>query len=180
MKQLFVLMLACVWLTACDKIKPVRDVDESMSDTLHYAYKAKFTSDFEIDNPKYAKIVLEIAKAYEENKLNVVRDAFADTVMADFYDGSSFRCPRDTLLQAITNARSQFASVTTIYAMWVSLQPRGRDDAWVSTWCRETDVLKDSTKQSMFLDENWQFNKDGKIIYMMQNARKPRVGNAGK
>jgi hypothetical protein len=181
MRQFLMLAFVCVVFTACDKIKPIEGGGDGMgSDTLHYAFKAQYTSDFEIGNPKYAKIVLDVAKAYQQNDLATMRDAFADTVMADFADGSSFRGPKDSLIKAVTDARSGFDSVKTVYGMWVSLQPRGRDEAWVATWCRETDILKDGTRQTMFLDENWQFNKDGKISYMMQNARKPHPVNAAK
>jgi len=181
MKHLFVLALACAMLTACDKIKPISEVDNSSSmDTMQYAYKARYTHNFEIGNPKYAQIVLNVAKAYETNTMASVRDAFADTVLVDFYDGSSFRGPKDSLIKTITDARSQFASVTTIYGLWVSLQPKGKDEAWVFTWCRETDVMKDSTKQATFFDENWQFNAEGKISYMVQNARKPHPADANR
>ncbi len=145
------------------------------NDTTGYAYKAKYTSDFEIGNPKFAKIVLEIDKNFDDNTLANSVNAFADTVMVDLADGSSFRGPKDSLIKAITAQRSSYATVSTIYAMWVTLKPKGRDETWVSTWGRETDVKADSTKESAFLDESWRFNKEGKVDYIMQNTRKPHA-----
>jgi len=50
-----------------------------------------------------------------------------------------------------------------------------KDETWVCVWGKETDTNSKNKVDSTYLQENWMFNKDGKISYMGQFAAKPVV-----
>ena len=49
-----------------------------------------------------------------------------------------------------------------------TLKPKGKDETWVCVWGKEVDTHKDGKMDSTYLNENWMFNKDGKVAYMSQ------------
>ena len=64
------------------------------------------------------------------------------------------------------------ASATESVDAVVVLKNKGKDESWVCVWGKEVDVMKDGKKDSTFLNENWMFNKDGKVSVIRQYAAK--------
>ena len=145
---------------------------KALADTITYPYKPSYGADFDLGDPKYAKIILEIWKDFDDNTLTNHRDAFADTMAAGLMDGSDFYGPSDSMLAHMAAYRGSLASASSTVATWVTLKPKDKERVWVSVWGMSTEVQKNGSKDSTFLNESWMFNKDGKIVYMEQLARK--------
>jgi len=166
---MFVLFTTCQTSTGYDT---KTDTTKVAADTITYPYKPSYGADFDLGDPKYAKIILEIWKDFDDNTLTNHRAAFADTMAAGLMDGSDFYGPSDSMLAHMAAYRGSLASATSKVATWVTLKPKGKQQVWVSIWGQSTEVQKDGSKDSLFLNESWMFNKDGKIVYMEQLSRK--------
>jgi len=138
---------------------------------LTYAYTPTYTSDFEIGDPKYAQTVLDLWKDYDNNTFDNHKDMFADSVYMDFSDGSSFAGTRDSMISMMKGYRTSLGTATSTVITWTTLKPKGKDETWVCIWGKEIDE-KNGKKDSLNLNENWMFNKDGKISYMTQYTQK--------
>ena len=175
MQKIFIAIIACTLFAACQQSNSgtaKTDSTKAAADTITYPYTPTYGADFELGDPKYAKIILDIWKDFDNNTLTNHRDAFADTVAVDLIDGHSFYGSRDSMLANIAAFRGSLASATSKVATWVTLKQRGKNAVWVSVWGMEVDVQKDGSKDSTTLNESWMFNKDGKIVYMEQLSRK--------
>ena len=67
---------------------------------------------------------------------------------------------------SLKNAVSSVEVVTT-------LKPKGKDETWVCVWGKEVDTHNNGKMDSVYLNENWMFNKDGKVAYMSQFQSAP-------
>lgn len=178
MKRAF-FMAAAILFAACNsgntnstESAPTKDTSASVSNApLTYAYTATYGSDFEIGDPKYAQIVLDLWKDFDNNTLANHKDVFADSVYVDFAEGGHFAGTRDTLISMMTAHRTSLGNVTDEVVAWTTIKPKGKDETWVIVWGKETDE-KNGKKDSVNLNENWMFNKDGKISFMTQYAQK--------
>lgn len=166
----------CV-LAACNSAGTKTDATIGDSSTaaapatsLTYAYTPTYSADFEMGDPKYAQTVLDIWKDYDNNTFDNHKDAFADSVYLDFNDGNKFAGTRDSLISMIKGYRTSLGTATSSVDGWVTLKPKGKDETWVCIWGKEIDE-KNGKKDSINLNENWLFNKDGKITYMTQYAQ---------
>ena len=180
MKKVSYSFMALCFFAACNSGES-KSSDAATNDTsktsaataapLTYAYTPTYSSDFEIGDPKYAQIILDIWKDFDNNTLANHKDAFADSVNAEFAEGGHFAGTRDTLISMITAERTSLGTATDEVIAWTTLKPKGKDETWVIIWGKEIDE-KNGKKDSINLNENWMFNKDGKISFMTQYAQK--------
>jgi hypothetical protein len=101
------------------------------------------------------------------------KDAFADSVTIDLADGSTVKGTRDSVLNSVKSYRASLISAVSSIDVVVPLKPRDKEESWVCVWGKEVDVDKKNKKDSSYLNENWMFNKDGKIAYMGQYHATP-------
>jgi len=176
MKKVSFIGMALCLLAACNSSE-TKSTDATTSDSsasattnaasLTYAYTPTYSSDFEIGDPKYAQIILDIWKDYDDNTFDKHKDAFADSVYLDFSSGDHFAGTRDSLISMMKQYRTSLGTATSDVIAWTTLKPKGKDETWVVLWGKEIDE-KNGKKDSLNLNENWMFNKDGKISYMTQ------------
>jgi len=138
----------------------------SKVDSTVYPYKATYSSSFDIGKPEGAKTVLDLWKAYEDNKLADTRNMWADSVELQF-ENATFRGTRDSVVAAGTRARSQFTSVTDSIDAWTPLHSNDRNEDWVAVWGREMSVDKKGRRDTADIHEIWLL-KDGKVKFMSQ------------
>ncbi len=138
-----------------------------------YAYPVAYSSDFTIGDSKYAQMVLELWKDFDNNTFDNHKDYFADSVNMDFPDGSTMGGTRDSIIAGAKAFRSSLKNVTSSIEAITTLKPKGKDETWVCVWGKEVDTHKDGKMDSVYHNENWMFNKDGKIVYMSQYDAKP-------
>ena len=145
------------------KAKPAMDMD--------YPYKAEYSSDFEIGDPAHAKSVLQLWKDFDDNTLDR-NDMFADSIVMQFADGYMMR-GKDSVMAGAKAYRASLTSVSSQIDAWVPLYARDRDQHWVAIWGVTMETKQDGTTEKMDVQEIWQFNEDGKVVFMKQFAAKP-------
>jgi len=121
-----------------------------------------------------AQSVLAAWKDYDNNTLQNSAGIFADSVMMFHADGTVFSGKKDSAIAITAKFRSSITSATSSVAAVVVLKTKGKDDTWVCIWGKEVDVMKDGKKDSTLLNENWMFNKDGKVAVIRQLAAKEK------
>jgi len=173
--SLFILCMlaACNSATTSDSTKDTT-VATSSNENVTYAYTPTYSADFEIGDSKYAQTVLELWKDYDNNTFDNHKDAFADSVRFDFPDGSNMSGPRDSIIAGAKAYRSSFKNAVSSIAAVTTLKPKGKDETWVCVWGTEVDTHNDGKVDSINYNENWMFNKDGKIAYMEQLDAHPQ------
>jgi hypothetical protein len=185
MKQLFTAACALCVLAACnnattstsstDTTANTATVTTDQSQNVSYAYPVEYSSDFIIGDPKYAQTVLELWKDYDDNAFDRHADAFADSVTMDLSDGTGFmNSPKDSVLKSVKAYRSSLKNAVSSVEVVTALKPKGKDETWVCVWGREVDTHKDGKMDSVYYNENWMFNKDGKVAYMSQYQATPK------
>ena len=167
------LFAATAIFTACKEEKKEEVTEKKETATaITLPYSVAY-SDFEIGDKKYAKMVLDAWKDYDNNTLQNSAGIFADSVTMILADGSKFSTKKDSAIAIVAKHRASMASAVDKVDAIVVLKAKGKDETWVCVWGKEVDVMKDGKKDSVLLNENWMFNKDGKVSYMDQLAAKP-------
>jgi len=184
MKQLLFSALALCTVVACNNAATSTEattdttttpVTAASNEMVTYAYTPEYSGDFETGDPKNAQLILELWKDYDNNTVDNHKDAFADSVTFDLAGGTTVSGPRDSVLNGMKEYRGGFVSAVSTVVAVTTLKPKGKDESWVCVWGKEIDIDKKNKKDSIFLNENWMFNKDGKIAYMAQYQAKPPV-----
>ena len=171
MKKLLLYSCLGLLLFSCTENKTSTGSTEKVQskDTLKYPYTATYSSQFEMGNNDYAKTILDLWKDYDNNELTKGSANFADTVTIFLANGMVLQGPKDSVIAKVQVARSRFDSVRSIVDVWLPLHSIDKNDHWVCVWGLEIDN-KNGKKDSTSLNENWRFNKNGKIDYMSQYA----------
>src|SRR5882757_10484586 len=178
MRRLFaVTALAALFAGCTDNPAPEKkDAMAPASDSLHYAYKAAYSSAFTMGDPANAKIVLDIWKAYETNKLGDTKSLWADSVTMEFSDGFFLHTSRDSLIAGGNADRAQYASVIDSVDAWQSIHLTDKNEDWVAVWAREWTASNKGKKDTAAVHEIWQL-KGGKVTYMAQYRGKRKMYN---
>ena len=175
---LFALTMCAACNTATTSSEQSNDSATTAStsnESVTYAYPVNYSSDFEIGDSKLAQTVLSIWKDFDDNTLDNHKDAFADSVTIDLSGGDQVKGTRDSVIANMKAYRSSLKNVVSSIDVVTTLKPKGKDETWVCVWGKETDTNSKNKVDSTYLQENWMFNKDGKISYMGQFAAKPVV-----
>jgi len=183
MKQLsFAALIICGFVacnTATTSTENTTDTTASMTspenENITYAYTPMYSGDFTIGDSKNAQTVLEIWKDFDNNTLDNHKNAFADTVSFDSYDGHSMRVARDSMMSIVKSHRNSLSATVSSVEVVVPLKPKGKDESWVCVWGKEVDTHSNNKVDSFYLNENWMFDKDGKVAYVGQYKAEPPV-----
>ena len=138
----------------------------SMADSVTYPYKATYSASFDIGKSASAKTVLDIWKAYENNKLGDSKNLWADSATLQF-ENFTFRGSRDSLIAGGNRDRGQYTSLVDSVDAWVPLYSKDRKEEWVAVWAREYTTDKKGKKDTADIHEIWLI-KDGKAAFMSQ------------
>jgi hypothetical protein len=154
MKKLFFLpLLALIVLASCKDKKADDKTSESnkatgSGDKITYPYTPEYSSDMSLGDPNHSKLVLDLLKAWDDNKLDDMRSYFADTVHTSFVDGSKFDGPADSLVAGGKALRASFSSVQTKVDAWMPVHVNDKNEDYVLVWSRDystKDGMVDST-----------------------------------
>ena len=129
-------------------------------------YKATYSSKFKMGNAKYAGMVQDIWKAWDDNALDR-HDYFADTMTAYFPDGSVVK-GKAAFMESGKKYRATFTTVKSEVHAITALRSEDKNEDAVCIWGQEADTAPDGTVTKSNLHEVWFFNKDGKISGMRQ------------
>ncbi|MEO6232588.1 MAG: hypothetical protein ABJB11_17785 [Ferruginibacter sp.] len=139
-----------------------------MNEQIDYPYKAAYSSHFKIGKPEYSKMILDMWKDWDDNKLDR-HDYMADTVKLFFPDGN-IADGKTAAMEDAVKYRNTFTTVTSIIHAWVPLKSLDTNDDVVCVWGQETDTYPDGKVEKKDLHEVWWINKDGKISRLRQWA----------
>lgn len=140
-----------------------------------FPYPIAYSSDFEIGKPEHAQVVLDLWKDFDVNTLDKGTPVFAEEVLMDFCDGTFFQGSRNDFMEAMKSQRATFITFVSSIDSVISLQPKGKEESWVCVWGRQDSTGKDNKAATIYINENWMFDKDGKVSYIRQlNSSLPR------
>ena len=172
MKKILI-MVAVVILSACNSNEPKVESMQSGSDStkiadVTYPYEIMYSSKFEIANPKYGKMILDLWKDWDNGDLSAHKDNFADSLEMHTADGSIMSGMRDSVLAIAQGSRNTLASAVSRVHSITALKSIDKDDNWALVWGMETDTDKKGKVDSFYLQETWRFNKADKIDRLYQ------------
>ncbi len=144
-------------------------------DMMDMPYKASYSSNFKMGNQKYAKMILDLWKDWDDNAFNR-HDYFSDTITAYFPDGSMVK-GKSAFMENSKKYRDGFTAVKSIVHAWVPLLSEDQKMDVVCVWGQEDDTTADGKSTKSNLHEVWFFNKDGKISAFRQWMAKVGEGN---
>jgi hypothetical protein len=136
-----------------------------------YAVKATYSSSFELGDPAQADKVIELWKQYDENTLDKGSEYFADTVTVWDATGWRYHGTKDSLLTMVKKMRSALSASKSVVAAVIPLKSTDMNENWVSIYGTEYTTTKNK-KDSSDLQENWRFDKNGKIDMLHSYRRK--------
>ena len=140
------------------------DSNKSIND-LPYDYKATYSSDVTApSHPEYAQMVLKIWKMFESNKIDSMRQYYADTVTYDPPDGHRFHGSKNDLLSYASKDIADLDSMRFDISMWQSVHINDKNEDWVYIWATERRYGKDGTADTSLMHEQWQI-VNNKVAY---------------
>lgn len=178
MKKLFAPALLA-FLAACGSNEPAKtDTATTAADpgsaaaatapVINSPYAVSYSSQFVSGDPKNAESVLTLWKDWEGGDLSVHKSLFADSVSLTLADGSVMNGPRDSILAGAQSFRNTLASsVSTVDAI-MAVKSTDKNENWALVWGKEINKDKKGKIDSVYLQETWRFNKDGKVDLMFQ------------
>ena len=166
---LFVFVLSCnekaeTTTATSDSAKVATTAD------VTYPYPAEYSSNFEMGNPEYGKMVLNLWKDFDNNSMDNMGQYFADSVTMNF-PGMTLVGTRDSVVGVSKNYRAMYKEVKSTMSAVLSVKSTDKGHDWVLLWGKEVTTDQRNKMDSTNLQETWRINKDGKIDVMYQYKR---------
>jgi len=136
-------------------------------------YTAAYSSQLTMGNPEHARMVLQVWRDYEDNRLDQSAALLADSITFEAANGQVIR-GRDSVLGAFKQMRGQYTNVKQTVDVYMPIRSTDRNEDWVLIWGRKDDTGANGTTTNV-IHEIWRINRDGKIDYMSQYIAKPPV-----
>src|SRR5580765_8893033 len=148
-------MVSVFILSACKSNEPKVESMKSGSDStkiadVTYPYEIIYSSKFEIADPKYGKMILDLWKDWDNGDLSAHKDNFADSLEMHTADGSIMIGMRDSVLAIAQGSRNTLASAVSRVHSVTALKSIDKDDNWALVWGMETDTDKKGKVDSFY------------------------------
>jgi hypothetical protein len=169
MKQIFVAAI-CLSLLACTNQQTV-DNKPMIPNNMH-GFTPDYSASFVMDDAANSETVLSIWKDWKNGDLGPARAHFADSCSFAMADGSFMTGPTDELFKGMQDYRNSFTGMEVSVDAIFAVKSTDKNENWVTVWGTEVQTSADGNVDSVSLQETWRFNKDGKVDFMMQAARK--------
>jgi hypothetical protein len=177
MKQILI-VIAATGIIACNNAeKTPTEETKAVSSTKASGivntsgYSPTYSSSFEIGDVKNAEAVLALWKDYDGGNLEPSKVHFADSVTFYTADGSVISGAKDSAVANVQHYRDMFSTVkSTVHAIF-PIKSIDKDEDWVGIWGTEVSTDKKGKTDSVYLQETWRFNKEGKINLLYQHSR---------
>ena len=143
MKRLSIVLVAASVLFACNNDKKAEETsgkteEKKESPAITYPYTAAYSSDFSIGDANHAKMVLDLFKMWEENKVDDMKTLLADSVSIEFPDGYKFADnTADSMINFAKQFRKQIKSIKVEVDGWMPVKSNDKNDDYVLIWSRE-------------------------------------------
>jgi len=155
MKKLFYALIAVGLLLACnnkkseEKTSGEKTGEKKTMDNITYPYTAAYSSDMALGDPNHSKIVLDMIKCWENNKMQDMRALLYDTVNCTFADGSKFSGSPDSLIKMGQMYRDMYTNVTIKLDAWMPVHLNDRNEDHVLVWERDYTTDKNGKIDSL-------------------------------
>ena len=134
-----------------------------------HGYTANYSASFEMGDSKQSEAILALYRDWDDGKPDAHKEAFADTVELSFGDGNDLIIPRDSAMGIVSAWRQTYSAVKSSVHSVLPVKATGMDESWVCIWAKEVHTEKATNKtDSVELQENYRFDKNGKINWMLQ------------
>jgi hypothetical protein len=177
MKQFLSLLAAAACLTACNNPSTTATTTKTDSTAPVAAarptvytvpagvpYKVQYGS-WSLGDPQNVKMMLDMYKNWDDNKIDVVAAACADTFRLDNPNGYHVTLTKATILDSLKKWRNMSTSLSSDIIVALPLHSPDKNEDWVCIWCVNHWTDKKGKTDSSFSNDNWQI-KMGKIAYM--------------
>lgn len=154
------------------KVKSMSSISPSNTPIDTHGYMIDYSSSFAMGENKNAETILALWKGWDENKLDVAKDYFADSVELHFWDGATMSGPRDSAIAGAKMYRSTYTDVHSQVHAIFPVMSTDKNENWVCIWGTEYHTDKAGKTDSLQLQETWRFNKDGKANLVYQYSAK--------
>ncbi len=153
-------------------VAPVKEETPASASTpaLDLPYKATYSSDWSIGDPKYTKIALDFYTALAADSIGGMSEYAEDSIQFHAFDDRTLRVHRDEMIERTKAFRRKFKSLDEEFIAFVCLHSNDKDEDWVSLWISEKGVLANGKAESTKYQENWRF-RNGKVYYVSNFAR---------
>ena len=139
---------------------------------VSYPYAIGYSSKFELGDPQNGKMVLDLWKDFDNNTLDNSKNNFADTVTMVSPD-MELHASRDSIISSGKAFRNAYKSYQGKVDAILSVRSTDKNENWVLVWGSEVYTDKKNVTDSIYVQEAWRVNKNGKVDYMEQFTRKP-------
>ena len=136
----------------------------TMAAPIVFPFNAEYSSNFTIGDAKNSKVVLDFFMAWRDGRVKDLRQYFADTVSADFSDGTSFSGTGDSLVELGSKIREDIQALDYKITAWMPAHAVDKNEDWVFVWDESYTTHKDGSKDSSQTHGMYQI-KNGKIAY---------------
>ena len=167
--KIFLLTFLCAGLfIACNNnVEEAAKIEELKEEPVQakevsFPYAPSYSSDFSIGNPELTKVVLDIYKDVESNRLDSLGKYFADSVHWRNYAETDVVLTREGMVSKIKGFRARFREISETPLAFTALHANDKNEDWVITWIKEHVTYANGKKDSTTYHESWRF-KDGKI-----------------
>ena len=116
-------------------------------------------------------MVLDFYMAWRDGRVKDLRPLFADTVAADFSDGTQFRGTADSLVELGQKVRDEIQALDYKMTAWMPAHSVDKNEDWVFVWDESYTTHKDGSKDSAQTHGLYQI-KNGKIAYWAEYDQK--------
>jgi hypothetical protein len=166
----FLILSFPIWLCACNNnsAKSVQASESQEPDSgIYYPYSPIYSNGYKTGSYKNLKIVTDVWKQFENGDITKSAGSFADDITV-VYPDQVISGKKDTVLAQLKKLRDNFPTVQSFIYSWMPAKARDHDEDWVFIWGRQELTDKEGKLKSIEVHEIWQFNKEGKIIFMQQ------------
>ena len=143
MKRLLIALVATVFLFSCTDQKKAdestaKSEEKTASTSISYPYTADYSSDFSIGDPNHSKMVLDLYKMWEENRIDDMKSLLADSVMIEFPDGNKFADNKvDSMIAIAKQFRKGLSSLKIQFDGWFPARSNDKKEDYVLVWSRD-------------------------------------------
>jgi hypothetical protein len=178
MKRILTICSVATLLIACNntaKETPATETKDTIAASapapaIELPYKAKYSSDWSIGDPKYTKIVLDFYKNLETGNIEGFKDHFEDSIQFKAYDGRLVKKPLDEFVKKVNDFRARYKFLSEEFLAFVSLHSNDKNEDWVALWINERAIGQNGKADSTVYQENWRF-RNGKVYSLGDYAR---------
>jgi|GEM_PF-2778341 len=154
-------------LTACgNKKKETRPV-QAEARTIHLPYAPRQTADFEMGNPAFTKVVLDVWRGFDRGNISGLKAQFAQQLTIMLPD-QYLQGNRDTVLAQWQKKRDAYTTVQTMVDSWVPLHASDTKENFVFVWGKRQLTEPGGKVLHRTILEKWRVNGQGLIDFMQQ------------